>query len=80
MKSIRLNLPVKNVHTSKSFFKETGFEENPMHANADNLGSSLIGEHNFVLILFPEYAFQHFSQAEISDTSNNSEIFININV
>ncbi|MDC6387547.1 extradiol dioxygenase [Maribacter sp. PR1] len=78
MKSIWLNLPVKNVQKSKSFFKEIGFKENPMHANADNLGSFLIGEHNFVLMLFPEYAFQHFSQAEISDTSKGSEILINI--
>ncbi|MFX0555641.1 VOC family protein [Maribacter sp. CXY002] len=78
MKSIWLNLPVKDIKASKSFFKQIGFKENPMHAKADHLGSFLVGEHNFVLMLFPEHAFQHFAQAEISDTSKGSEVLINI--
>jgi predicted lactoylglutathione lyase len=78
MKSIWLNLPVKDIQASKSFFKLIGFKENPMHEKADHMASFLIGENNFVLMLFPEYAFQHFTQAEISDTRKGSEVLINL--
>ncbi|RRQ49580.1 extradiol dioxygenase [Maribacter algicola] len=78
MKSIWLNLPVKDIEVSKTFFKQIGFRENPMHAHADHIGSFLIGENDFVLMLFPENAFQHFAQTVISDTTKGSEVLINI--
>ncbi|UWX55343.1 extradiol dioxygenase [Maribacter litopenaei] len=78
MKSIWLNLPVKDIEASKVFFKQIGFRENPMHAHATHMASFLIGENDFVLMLFPEYAFQHFTQSEISDTSIGSEMLINL--
>ena len=78
MKSIWLNLPVGNIQASKAFFKLIGFRENPMHAQADHMASFLIGENDFVLMLFPEYAFQHFTQTAISDTSKGSEVLINL--
>ena len=52
MKTIWLNLPVKDLQKSKQFFREIGFRENAMHKEAQHLGSFLIGDSNFVLMLF----------------------------
>jgi len=78
MKTIWLNLPVKDIKESKEFFKAIGFKENPRHKNAEHLGSFYIGENNFVLMLFPENTFKGFAQNEISDTQKGTEVLINI--
>ena len=78
MKTIWLNLPVKDIKKSKEFFKTIGFKENPMHEKAEHLGSFLIGENNFVLMLFPESTFKGFAQNEVSDTKVGTEVLINI--
>ncbi len=78
MKSIWLNLPVKNLQKSKSFFTAIGFRENPIHANADHLSSFLIGEHDFVLMLFPEKEIGKWLPNTITDTSTSNELLINI--
>jgi predicted lactoylglutathione lyase len=78
MKTIWLNLPVKNLKKSKEFFKAIGFTANPMHENAEHLGSFLIGENNFVLMLFPEETFKGFVHHEVSDTRKGTEMLINI--
>lgn len=78
MKTIWLNLPVKDIKKSKEFFKAIGFKENPRHKNAEHLGSFYIGENNFVLMLFPENTFKGFAQNEISDTQKGTEVLINI--
>lgn len=78
MKTIWLNLPVKNIQKSKAFFNAIGFRENPRHENAENMGSFLIGENDFVLMLFPEEQLKTFVGNEIADTSKGSEMLINI--
>ena len=78
MKSIWLNLPVRDIKKSKEFFKAIGFRQNPMHENAEHLGSFFIGEHNLVLMLFPEEAFKTFTANAISDTAKGTEILLNI--
>lgn len=78
MKSIWLNLPVKDLQKSKTFFKAIGFRENPRHAEAEHLGSFFIGENDFVMMLFPEDSFKGFTQNAISDTSKGTEVLLNI--
>ena len=78
IKSIWLNLPVKNVSKSREFFKAIGFKENPLHENNKNLASFLIGEHDFVLMLFPYETFKGFIRGEISDMKKGKEVLINI--
>lgn len=78
MKTIWLNLPVKNIKESKAFFKAIGFHENPMHKNAEHLASFFIGENNFVMMLFPEKDFKVFTQNEIADTRKGTEVLLNI--
>jgi uncharacterized protein len=78
IKNIWLNLPVKDVQKSRGFFKAIGFKENPMHANNPNLAGFLIGEHDFVLMLFPHDTFKGFIRGEIADNKKGKEILINI--
>jgi uncharacterized protein len=78
VKSIWLNLPVNDVSKSKEFFKAIGFKSNPRHENAEDVASFLIGENSFVLMLFPNDVFKNFSQNEIANTKNGTEVLINI--
>lgn len=78
MKTIWLNLPVKNIKKSKEFFKTIGFEENPMHKNAKHIGSFFIGENNFVLMLFLENDFKAFIKNEVGNTQEGTEMLINV--
>jgi predicted lactoylglutathione lyase len=78
MKTIWLNLPVKDLQKSKQFFRDIGFRENSMHKEARHLGSFLIGERDFVMMLFPEGDIKNYTQNEITDTSKSNEMLINI--
>ena len=76
--NIWLNLPVKDIGKAKAFFKAIGFQSNPMHDKATHLASFLIGEHNFVMMLFPEEAFKKFTNHKIADTRKGTEVLINV--
>lgn len=78
MKTIWLNLPVKELQKSKQFFRDIGFRENPVHKEAQHLGSFLIGENDFVLMLFPEGDIKDYTQNEVTDTTKSNEMLINI--
>lgn len=73
-----LNLPVKDIKRSKQFFDEIGFKSNPRHEADEHLASYLIGESNFVVMLFPDSTFKGFVQSEIADTSKGAEVLINV--
>ncbi|MCK0145920.1 extradiol dioxygenase [Arenibacter sp. F26102] len=73
-----LNLPVRDLEKSKMFFKSIGFTPNPVHTAATHLGSFLIGENKFVMMLFPETVFKGFTGNEISNTSKGTEVLLNI--
>lgn len=77
MKSIWINLPVKDVQKSKAFFKEIGFTPNPNYQNED-AASFLIGEKEVVMMLFNEAIFKTFTRNEISNTKTGTEILLNI--
>jgi len=49
-----------------------------MHEKAEHLASFLIGEHNFVIMLFPEESFKSFSGNAIADTKKGTEVLLNI--
>ena len=78
MKSIWLNLPVKSIQKSRAFYSSLGFRENPRHKKAAHVASFLIGEHDFVLMLFPEEVFNNYTLYPSSISQNKSEMLINI--
>jgi predicted lactoylglutathione lyase len=77
VKQIWLNLPVKNVEKSKAFFAEIGFVFNEQHSNATS-ACMLVGEANFVVMLFEETLFEGFVQNKLTDTKASSEMLISI--
>jgi uncharacterized protein len=76
-KQIWLNLPVKDALKSKNFYSQLGFtflEERTTEQSA----CMLVGETNFVVMLFGEEMFKNFIQHQITDTKQSSEFLISI--
>ena len=71
-----VNLHVKNLNNSMTFFSELGFTFNPQFTN-DSGACMVIGENNFVMLLMEEY-FQEFTHKKISDTVKTSEVIISL--
>lgn len=77
-KDFWLNLPVKNVKTSKAFFIELGFKFNPRFGENDNMAALLVGEKNIVVMLCEEPAFKQYISNEIADTKKTTEVLLSI--
>ncbi|MCM5663640.1 VOC family protein [Galbibacter mesophilus] len=78
IQNVWLNLPVKDLEKSKQFFRDIGFRENPMHSEVPHLGSFLVGEKDFVLMLFPENEISGYTGLPVNDTHKTSQMLINI--
>jgi uncharacterized protein len=76
---IWLNLPVKEVAKSKIFFSKIGFSFNEQN-ETEHSSCMLVGEKNFVVMLFEEPMFEGFVQNKITDTQSGSEVLISIDV
>lgn len=76
-KQIWLNLPVKNIEKSKQFFSSIGFSFNEEYSNVHS-ACMLVGDKNFVVMLFEETMFASFVQNTIADTQTHSEMLISI--
>lgn len=76
-KQIWLNLPVKDAMKSKEFFSKIGFSFIEERTSPDS-ACMLVGESNFVVMLFAETMFQNFIQHPITDTKKSSEFLISI--
>jgi len=76
-KDIWLNLPVKDIKKSISFFTALGFSFNEQHTN-DVSACLLVGSKNIVVMLFTESMFGRFVQGDITDTKQTNEILISI--
>lgn len=77
VKQVWLNLPVKNVKNAKTFFSTIGFAFNEGHETPTSI-AMLIGEKNFVVMLFEEKQLQGFIQNKLTDTKESSEMMISI--
>jgi len=76
-KQIWLNLPVKDALKSKEFYSAIGFkflEERTTEQSA----CMLVGDSNFVIMLFAEAMFKNFIQNEINDTNTSTQMLISI--
>lgn len=76
-KQVWLNLPVKDALKSKEFFTQLGFtflEERTTEHSA----CMLLGETNFVVMLFAEDMFKNFIGHPITDTAQSSEFLLSI--
>lgn len=75
-----INLPVKDLSRSKTFFKALGFRLNERFADSDTMAGVVIGGHNAMIMLFPEETFESFTNHPVSDTETGSEMLISISV
>lgn len=72
-----INLPVKDVQASRTFFGAIGFSFDEGRSNAD-MACMVMGERGVIVMLFPEAAFKGFSRSDIADTTEGTEVLFSI--
>lgn len=75
-KEIWINLPVKDVAAAKVFFSSLGgfFRLHPAHESNPDMAAVQAGDHNVMVMLFPEARIEAFSQNPITDTKKSTEV------
>lgn len=74
VKSLWINLPVKDIERSKAFFSTLGFTFNSEYGNTPNSACLQIG--NVIVMLFDEPMFKSFTNKEITDVSKSTEVLL----
>ncbi|MET0173016.1 VOC family protein [Agrobacterium vaccinii] len=72
MRMIFINLPVKNIETSKVFFTGLGFSFNPEYSDERTL--CMIVEKNIFVMLLQEDRFREFINGDIADATSTKEV------
>jgi uncharacterized protein len=72
MRMIFVNLPVKNLTASMTFFTELGFEFNPEFT--DDTAACMVVDQNIFVMLLAEDRFRDFITGEISDATAATEV------
>ncbi len=78
VKQLWINLPVKDVKKSKDFFTKLGFKFNEKFGGGTNSACLLVGEKEFVVMLFDEPTFKSFTGKEITNTKLSNEVLFSI--
>ncbi len=73
-KQIFVNLPIRDMQQSQSFFRALGLEFNPQFTNAQG-ACLLIGENIFAMLLLEPF-FQTFTKKPLSDARTSTEVLI----
>jgi predicted lactoylglutathione lyase len=72
MRMIFLNLPVKDLASSRAFFTELGFEFNL--AFTDETAACMVVDQNIYVMLLAEERFRDFINGDISDATKATEV------
>ena len=72
-KELWINLPVKDLKKSKSFFTQIGFSFNE-DRETKNMAAMIVGEKQIPVMLFVESAFKNVIQHNVTDTEKSSEV------
>ena len=72
MRMIFVNLPVKNLTASRTFFAELGFNFN--RGFSDETCACMVVDQNIYVMLLAEERFRDFINGEISDAANATEV------
>lgn len=75
-KQIFINLPVKDLRKSISFFKKLGFKFNPQFTD-DKAAFMIIGENIYSMLLLEKF-FKTFTNKKIADAKKTTEVLIAI--
>jgi uncharacterized protein len=71
MRMIFVNLPVKDLAASKTFFTELGFAFNQEYS--DNDAACMVVDENIFVMLLEEARFKDFINGEIADATTTTE-------
>jgi len=71
---IFVNLPVKDLDTSKGFFEKLGFTTNPQFSD-DKTACVVLSDTIFVMLL-TEPRFKDFTKKDIADASKTTEVIL----
>ena len=77
-KEFWINLPVKDVKKSKEFFTKLGFSFDTQYGNSDESVALTIGSKNVIVMLFTEPTFKNFTNNEIVNTKQSTEVLLSI--
>lgn len=72
---IFVNLPVKDLEKTMTFFKKLGFEFNPQFTD-ENAACMVITEGSIFAMLLKEPFFQGFTKKQIADATKTTEVLI----
>jgi uncharacterized protein len=75
-RQIFVNLPVKDLNKSVTFFTKLDFTFNPQFTN-ENATCMIVDENIFVMLLVEKF-FQTFTPKAICDTSKNTEVLVSL--
>ena len=71
---IYVNLPVKDLKRSNSFFESLGFQLNPKFSN-DQASCVILGENIFAMLLVESF-FKTFTNKSICDATKSTEVLV----
>lgn len=74
-----INLPVKNLDETITFFTTLGFKFNPQFTD-ENATCMIIGKNNFVMLLVEEFFKGFIPHHEINDASKSKEALVAISL
>ena len=77
-KDVWINLPVKDLAKSVTFYTEIGFAPKPGPGNSAHSASFTIGEKKVVLMLFTGKVFSGFTNNPVSDPTKGTEVLFSI--
>ena len=77
IKEAWLNIPIKDLNKTKSFFESLGFE---LVREADDMVGFEVGAKKTPIMMVEESFFQKYAGASASDTTKGSELLISIDV
>jgi predicted lactoylglutathione lyase len=75
---IFVNLPIKDLNKSVTFFTKLGFSFNPQFTD-ENATCMIIGEDIFIMLLVEKF-FKSFTKKDVCDTSKNKEAIVALSV
>jgi uncharacterized protein len=73
-KKVFISLPVKDLKSSTTFFKDLGYSFNPQFSD-DNAACMIVADHIFVMLLTENY-FKTFTRKTIADAKLTTEVLI----
>jgi len=77
-RQIFINLPVKDLKQSITFFKKLGFKFNPQFTD-DKAACMIIGENIYSMLLLEKF-FKSFTKKKVADAKKTTEVLIAIDV